>query len=81
MSCGIPVVASSVGVNHEIIQDGINGFLTDNEEDWLNKISLLIEDRFLRGKIGLEGRKTVEHKYSVRVNAPILKEVIERSCQ
>ncbi len=78
MSMGIPCVCSPVGVNKEIIKDGVNGFLANTEEEWLNKLSLLIESRELRTKIGLEGRKTVEEKYSLKVNAPKLLEVIRK---
>ena len=68
MACGIPVIVSPVGVNNEIIKDGINGFLVSDEEDWVEKLSRLIEDKHLREKMGAAGRKTVEEKYSVRAN-------------
>jgi len=68
MAAGIPVVASPVGLNREIIIDGINGFLASDEEDWAEKLSRLIEDKHLRKKIAEAGRKTVEEKYSVRAN-------------
>lgn len=64
MALEIPAVMSPVGVNTEIIQDGINGFLADREDEWVKKISLLIEDDSLRQKIGKEARKTVIQKYS-----------------
>jgi glycosyltransferase involved in cell wall biosynthesis len=54
-----------VGVNSEIIQDGINGFLASTEEEWINKLSQLIESKELRERIGKAGRRTVEEKYSI----------------
>lgn len=76
MALGIPTVAQSIGANFEIIQDGVNGFLVNSEEEWLKKISLLIENPELRKKIGVAGRKTVEERYSVKVNAPRYLEVL-----
>lgn len=78
MSMGMPCVCSPVGVNTEIIRDGLNGFLAETEEEWIRKLSLLIEDPLLRQKIGLEGRMTVEERYSLKVNAPKFLEIIEK---
>lgn len=72
MSMGIPTISSCVGVNKEIITDGVNGFLADTEREWVQKLTLLIEDRELRKRIGFSGRVTVEERYSVKVNAPKL---------
>lgn len=65
MSLEIPTVMSPVGVNKKIITDGENGFLAYDVLEWVNKISLLIEDPELRIRIGQEGRKTVINSYSV----------------
>ncbi len=70
MSVGIPVVASDVGMNSEIIRDGVNGFLAINSDEWIRKLSLLIDKTELRVAIGQAGRQTVEEKYSLKVNAP-----------
>jgi glycosyltransferase involved in cell wall biosynthesis len=68
MALEIPTIMSPVGVNLEIIQDGINGFLADTTEEWMEKISMLIEQPDLRVKMGKRGRKTVVDKYSVESN-------------
>lgn len=65
MSLGIPTVSSPVGVNTEIVQDGVNGFLASDSQEWIEKLSLLINDPSLRQRIAAAGRKTVEEKYSV----------------
>jgi glycosyltransferase involved in cell wall biosynthesis len=65
MALEIPPVVSPVGVNTEIIEEGVNGFLASNEKEWIEKISLLIEDAELRKKIGKAARKTVEERFSV----------------
>tara|TARA_B100001287_G_scaffold150032_1_gene126298 strand:+ start:8633 stop:9709 length:1077 start_codon:yes stop_codon:yes gene_type:complete len=64
MSVGKPTVMSCVGMNKEIIDHGVNGFLPIGHQQWLNVLSKLIENQDLRDKIGREGRRTVESKYS-----------------
>ena len=77
MSCGIASVASSVGANKELVEDGVNGFLAGPEKEWVEKLSRLIEDPRLRKEVGLRGRKTIEEAYSIRVNAPLLEAVLD----
>jgi glycosyltransferase involved in cell wall biosynthesis len=67
-SLGIPAVASSVGMNKEIISDGVNGYLCVDEEAWKVHIRLLIESKDLRIRLGKNGRKTVEENYSLEAN-------------
>jgi len=66
MALEIPTIMSPVGVNSEIIQSGVNGFLATTDDDYVNAISVLIEDGILRKKIGAEGRRTVVEKFSVK---------------
>lgn len=65
MAMGIATLMSPVGVNSEIIQQGVNGYLPSTTEEWVECLSLLIEDKELRHRVAEEGRKTVEEKYSV----------------
>ena len=68
MALGIPTIASSIGVNSEIIDDGINGYLASTDEEWENKITNLISSNKLRKKLGLAAHKTVENRFSVIAN-------------
>lgn len=68
MALGIPTIMSPVGVNSEIIKDGINGFLAGDPEEWVAKLSMLIESEQLRIKLGMAGSETVENMYSVNAN-------------
>lgn len=68
MALSIPCIMSPVGVNSNIIQDGVNGFLADKMEEWVKKISLLIDNSELRHKMGDFGRTTVVNQYSVKKN-------------
>jgi glycosyltransferase involved in cell wall biosynthesis len=68
MALKIPAVASPVGVNTEIIQDEVSGFLCKETSEWVQKLSLLITDSDLRRKFGLTGYQKVINFYSVRAN-------------
>jgi glycosyltransferase involved in cell wall biosynthesis len=70
MACALPVVVSPVGVNKEIVEDGMNGLLASGHEEWVRALTTLRDDKALRMKMGLAGRKKVEERYSVQVTAP-----------
>jgi glycosyltransferase involved in cell wall biosynthesis len=72
MACGVPVIAAAVGVNREIIQDGVNGFLASTEDEWVDKLGRLLADPELRRRFAASGRRTIEERYSLGVNAPKL---------
>lgn len=65
MAMEIPTVMSPVGVNSEIINDCENGFLASDDDEWVEKISRLVESEELRKKIGTKGRQTVVENFSV----------------
>ena len=65
MGLGLPTIMSPVGVNSEIIQDGVNGYLATDTDEWVRKIGWLVEDADLRSRLGAEARRTVEEHYSV----------------
>lgn len=66
MAIGLPVVASNIGANKNIVENGKNGFLANNSDDWIYYLKLLINDYKLRKKLGEKGRNIVEKKYSVQ---------------
>ena len=65
MALKIPSLLSPVGVNKDIIQNGINGYLPNTHEDWIRDLSNLIESEQLRSEIGSKGYETVYEKYSI----------------
>lgn len=70
MACGLPVVASPVGVNSEIVEHGVNGFLAGTPAEWRAALTALLRDEALRRRMGAAGRRKVEAEYSVQVHGP-----------
>jgi glycosyltransferase involved in cell wall biosynthesis len=64
-SVGVPVIASPVGINSDIVEHGVNGFLSATNEEWESHLAKLLSDRSLREKMGAAGRKTVAEKFSL----------------
>src|SRR5262249_25826694 len=77
MACGVPVIASRVGVNAELIEDGVNGFLASTDAEWVEKLQRLLADPRLRARLGAAGRRTIEARYSLAVTAPRLVGALE----
>ena len=71
MACGLPVVASPVGANVEVVSRDV-GFLAASSSDWQHAIETLYSDPSMRKKMGLAGRQKVEAEYCVQVQAPRL---------
>ena len=78
MSVGVPCVVSNVGINKDIVEDGINGFLAKTEEEWVHKLSRLIDDSQLRQRVGDQGRRTAEQRFSLKANAPIYLDILNK---
>jgi glycosyltransferase involved in cell wall biosynthesis len=65
MALAIPTVMSPVGMNAEIIDHGRNGFLASSEDEWVARLTELVESPELRARLGSAGRQTVVSRYSV----------------
>ncbi len=83
MACGRASVASPVGVNTRIIQDGKTGFLASTSDGWIKALNALAENEDRRRAMGEAGRSDVESQYSVQVTTPrlaaLLHEVAEKA--
>jgi sugar transferase (PEP-CTERM/EpsH1 system associated) len=64
---GIPIVATNVGGNSEVVENGVNGILvSSNDEVGLAKaIVELLRDRELAKKMGKSGRRIFENKFTL----------------
>ena len=78
MAIGIPCIASPVGINSTLIREGINGYLASSEDEWFEKLEILIKNRTLRKSMGANGRKIIEEKYSLKVAVPKLIKLIKK---
>lgn len=78
MAVGLPVVARRMGSNGDVIRDGVNGFLVENDEEWYDRLKILIEDPELRKKMSQEARKTAIENFSIEVQIPRVAEIFEQ---
>jgi glycosyltransferase involved in cell wall biosynthesis len=79
MAVGVPCVASPVGIIGELIQDGVNGFLANTEQEWIEKLSKLIEEPELRKQMGARARATIAEKYSGHVWAQTVAQILREA--
>lgn len=77
MAAGLPVVASPIGINRELIRDGWNGFLADNNAEWVAALGRLLNEPDLRKELGRNGKTYVSKHYSIEIAAKKWLEVCE----
>lgn len=80
MACGLPVVASPVGANRDIVDDGVDGFLAHGDDAWIDALSRLADDPALRHRMGQAGQAKVRARYSLQAAAPQLARWLRESC-
>ena len=68
-SCGIPSIASPVGMNKEVIEEGVNGFLAATPQEWLSKIQFLKNNKEETIRLGTAARKKIEENYCIQITA------------
>jgi glycosyltransferase involved in cell wall biosynthesis len=70
MACGIPVVASPVGMNRQVLALGPAGLSALSDSDWIHALETLLEDESLRKAMGQVGRDIAVREFSVIALAP-----------
>jgi glycosyltransferase involved in cell wall biosynthesis len=79
MACGVPVVASPVGMNAAVLAAG-GGLGPSRWEDWAEALDCLLRHETRAAAIAARGREVVENQYSLRLLTPKLAEILE-SCR
>lgn len=72
MGCGLPVVASPVGVNMKIVDQGRTGLLASRSDEWAAALRSLAQSPDTRMAMGRAGREKAERDYSLRTTAPCI---------
>ena len=68
-ACGIPGVASNVGMNKDVCIDNETGFIAGNSDEWKKKIIGIKNNSEQRLRMGSNARKLVEEKYCIQVTS------------
>lgn len=72
MAGGLPIIASPVGINRQIVEPNVNGYLAETTEEWLLALRELINNVHKREAFGHAGRQKAEQMYNLQVTAPKL---------
>jgi glycosyltransferase involved in cell wall biosynthesis len=72
MACGLPGIASPVGVNSVIVDHGVDGLLAHTQADWVGALEQLARDPDLRARMGAKGRDKVVAHYSLQSQQPVV---------
>ena len=79
MSCGCAVVSTATCMIPEIIENGVNGFISNDPEELKHYLVDLLNDEDLAKEIGNNARKTITEKHSASKFVNRWNEVLESS--
>ncbi len=80
MALGIASVASRIGANREIVTEDVDACLAFSPQEWIEKLSPLIESPEKRRKMGQAARAKVLEHYSLKALAPQFVRIIKNTC-
>ena len=66
MASFLPVVASNVGMNAEIIHQRGTGYVAENSDEWFDSLYKIYCDQELRKTMGSNGRKLIEKDFTIQ---------------
>jgi glycosyltransferase involved in cell wall biosynthesis len=76
MAASRPVVASPVGVNCDVVKEGVNGFFAITEEEWIANLERFRGNVGLTSALGAAARQTVEESFSLSATIPKIAEIL-----
>lgn len=65
MASALPLLCRADECLEGVIQNGVNGFVYRNEQEFLERLHQLEEDSALRKQLGTQARQSVEERYSI----------------
>lgn len=77
MAAGLPTVGSPVGVNKEVVLQGVTGMLASTEDDWHRSLETLIRSKMARCSMGCSGREHCGKNYSIHRWLPVLTNIFD----
>lgn len=77
MACAVPVIASPVGANLDVVTDKC-GLFAATYQEWIDALKTLRDHPSKRTEMGLAGRERVVAHYSLQHNLPVLANVIRK---
>jgi glycosyltransferase involved in cell wall biosynthesis len=69
MACGVPVVVSDAGMNHEILRLREVGLGVRTAQEWTDALEALMTDAASRDRMGTNGRLVAAERFSLEVAA------------
>ena len=80
LSCGLPIVATRIPSNEEIVQNDVNGYLVPlySPEEIINKLNLITENFEKYTNMSLNSRKICEKKFDEKLILEKFKKIIDQ---
>ncbi|MFA7230852.1 MAG: glycosyltransferase [Victivallaceae bacterium] len=78
LAAGIPVIASPIGENVNVLENGVNGFLPANREHWVSSLRRLAQDSGFYNTMAAAAKESAE-KYSIQKYFPVFLDFINKT--
>jgi glycosyltransferase involved in cell wall biosynthesis len=78
MAAGLPVVASPIGINRELVRRSGGGLLAGPPSEWEEALRTLARDHELRARLGASGRAFVERYADLDGQAATIARLLRR---
>ncbi len=79
LASGVPVVASPIGLNLDIVREGWNGYFAATHDEWLRKLTAILSSPEIAAQMGSRGREDVLARYALRPYAAAYLEVLGKA--